>query len=59
MILVKESPDAIKNFSSGENPDVDVRNDDVVEVAELLVLEEGVRHPDPVRVRHRQVLQFA
>ena len=54
-----KSPDTIKNFSGGKDPDVDVRNDDVVEVAELLVLEEGVRHPDPVRVGHRQVLQFA
>ena len=52
-------PNTVEDIPVGENSDVDVWNEDVVEAAFLLVPEEGVRHPDPVRVGHRQVLQFA
>ena len=32
--------------------------EDVVEAADLLVAEEGVRHPHLGRVRHRQILDL-
>lgn len=51
-------PDAVENLSCGENSNINVWHDDVVEVSELFVLEKRIRHPDAIRVRHRQVLQF-
>lgn len=48
-------PDAVEDIAVGEDPDVGVGEDDVVEVACLLVLEKQVRHPDFVRLRQCQV----
>ena len=39
-------PDAVEDVAIREDPDVDIVDEDVVEVAALLVAEEGVRHPD-------------
>ena len=43
--------DAVEDVAIGVNPDVEVRRQDVVEIAKLLVPEESVRHPDLARVR--------
>jgi hypothetical protein len=39
-------PDAVEYVSVGEDSDIEVGLDDVVELALLLVPEEGVRHPN-------------
>ena len=52
-------PDAVQNLAVGVDADIHIGHDDVVEVTRLLVLEEGVRHPDLLRVRHGQVLDLA
>ena len=51
-------PDAVQHVSVGVDPDVEVGLDDVVELAVLLVAEEGVRHPDLGAVRHGEVLDL-
>ena len=43
--------DAVEDVAIGVNPDVEVGGQDVVEIADLLVPEESVRHPDLARVR--------
>ena len=53
------SPYAEENISIWENPDIDVVDKDGVEVTELLVAKEGVRHPHLVRIRQGQILQLA
>ena len=52
------SPDAVEDLAGGVDSDVDVGDDDVVEVASLLILEKCVRHPDFIRVRHSQVFDL-
>ena len=42
----ERNADAVENVAIGEDSDVDVIDEDVVEVTRLLVAEEGVRHPD-------------
>ncbi len=44
-------PDTIEDVSVGVDPHVQVGLDDVVELARLLVSEEGVRHPHLDMVR--------
>ena len=46
-------PDTVEHVAVGEDPDVDVVDEDVVEVTSLLVAEEGVRHPHLLRVSQR------
>ena len=43
--------DAVEDVAIGMDPDVEVGGQDVVEIADLLVPEEGVRHPDLACVR--------
>ncbi len=40
------------------DPDVEVGGEDVVEVSDLLVPEEGVGHPNLTRVRQGQIFYF-
>ena len=54
-----KSPDAVEHFPSRVDPDVNIGHDDVVEVARLLVPEEGVRHPDLLGVGEGEVLHAA
>ena len=51
-------PDTVEDVAIGEDPDVDIVDEDVVKVASLLVLKEGVGHPDLVGVCHRQVFNL-
>ena len=44
--FIEVLPDAIENHAIRIDSDVDIGDDDVVEVASLLVSEESVRHPD-------------
>ena len=48
--------DAVEHVAVGEDSDVEVGGEDVVELPDLLVPEEGVRHPHLARVRQGQVL---
>ena len=51
-------PNTVEDIPVGENSDVDVWNEDVVEATLLLVPEEGVRHPDLLGIGHREVLDL-
>jgi hypothetical protein len=51
-------PYTVEHIPVGENSDVDVGDEDVVEAALLLVPEECVRHPHLLGVRHREVLDL-
>ena len=51
--------DAVEDIAVREDPDVDIVDEDVVEVARLLVPEEGVRHPDLLGVGEGEVLHAA
>ena len=51
-------PNTVEDIPVGENSDVDVWNEYVVEAAFLLVPEEGVRHPDLLGIGHREVLDL-
>ena len=48
-------PDAVEDVAVWEDPDVEVGGEDVVELPDLLVPEEGVRHPHLARVSQGQV----
>lgn len=48
-------PNAVENVSIGKDSDVEVGLDDLVEVALLLIAEEGVGHPHLARVRQGKV----
>ena len=50
------SPDAVEDVPVGEDPDVEVGEDDVVEGALLLVPEERVGHPQLPGVPQGEVL---
>ena len=50
--------DAVEDVPVGMDPDVEVGGEDVVEVSNLLVPEEGVRHPNLARVRKGQIFYF-
>ena len=50
--------DAVEDVPVGMDPDVEVGGEDVVEVANLLVPEEGVGHPNLARVRQGQIFYF-
>ena len=54
--LISCSPDAVEDVPVGEDPDVEVGEDDVVEGALLLVPEEGVGHPQLPGVPQGEVL---
>ncbi len=43
-------PDAVEHVAIGEDPDVDVVDEDGVELTGFLVPEEGVRHPNFARI---------
>ena len=47
--------DAVEHVAVGEDSDVEVGGEDVVELPDLLVPEEGVRHPHLARVSQGQV----
>ena len=49
------SPDTVEDVAIWKDPDVQVGQDDVVEVAVLFVLEEKVGHPNHVGVSEGQV----
>ena len=51
-------PDAVENITIRVDPDVEVGGEDVVELSDLLVPEERVRHPDLADVGERQVFDF-
>ena len=51
-------PDAVEDVAVGKHPDIEVGGQDIVEIADLLVPEEGVRHPDFARLRDCQILDF-
>ena len=46
---------AVEDVAVGEDSDVEVGGEDVVELPDLLVTEEGVRHPHLARVSKGQV----
>ena len=48
--------DAVEDVAVGEDSDVEVGGEDVVELPDLLVPEEGIRHPHLARVSQGQVL---
>ena len=50
-----DPPDAVEDVAVWEDPDVEVGGEDVVELPDLLVPEEGVRHPHLARVSQGQV----
>ena len=50
--------DAVEDVPVGMDSNVEVGGEDVVEVANLLVPEEGVRHPNLARVRKGQIFYF-
>ena len=50
-----DPPDAVEDVAVWEDPDVEVGGEDVVELPDLLVTEEGVRHPHLARVSQGQV----
>ena len=50
--------DAVEDVAVGEDSNVEVGGENVVELPDLLVTEEGIRHPHLARVRHRQVFYF-
>ena len=49
------SPDAVEDVSVGEDPDVQVRREDVVELADLLISKKGVRHPHFACISQSQI----
>ena len=54
-LLFPPPPDAVEDVPVREDPDVEVGGEDVVELPDLLVPEEGVRHPHLARVSQGQV----
>ena len=54
-LLFPPPPDAVEDVAVWEDPDVEVGGEDVVELPDLLVPEEGVRHPHLARVGQGQV----
>ena len=50
-----DPPDAVEDVAVWEDPDVEVGGEDVVELPDLLVPEEGVRHPHLARISQGQV----
>ena len=50
-----DGPDAVEDVAVWEDPDVEVGGQDLVEARNLLVPEEGVRHPHLARVSQGQV----
>lgn len=54
----KHLPYTVKNRSVWKYADVDIRHDDVVEVAFFLVRKEQVRHPNTIGFRKRKILEF-
>ena len=50
--------DAVEHVPVRVDPDVEVGGEDVVEVADLLVPEECVGHPDLARVRQGEIFNF-
>jgi hypothetical protein len=54
-MLVQLIPNAVEDVSVWKNSDIKIWLNDVVELAVLLVPEEGVRHPDLSRISHGQV----
>ena len=46
-------PYAVQDVPVGEDPDVEVGLDDVMELALLLVPEEGVRHPHLLKTKKK------
>ena len=51
-------PYTVEYFAVGEDANVDVGHDDVMKMALALVGEEEIGHPDLIRIRQCQVLQF-
>ena len=51
-------PDAVEDVTVGEDTDIEVRGEDAVEPGDLLVPEEGVRHPHLACICHGQVPDF-
>lgn len=58
MRSTRNLPNTVQDGTVWKYSDVNVRHDDVVEVAFLLVGEEQVRHPHSVRFGQSQVLDF-
>lgn len=58
MRSTRNLPNTVQDGTVWKYSDVNVRHDDVVEVAFLLVGEEQVRHPHSVRFSQSQVLDF-
>ena len=50
-------PYTVEYFPIGEDSNVHVRDNDVVKMSCLLVLEKGIWHPYFVRISHGEVLQ--
>ena len=50
--------DAVEDVPVRVDSDVEVGGEDVVEVSDLLVPEEGVGHPNLARVRQGQIFYF-
>ena len=49
-------PDTVEDVTIREDPDVDIVDEDVVEMASLLVPKECVRHPNLLRVSQGEIL---
>ena len=54
----QRDPDAVEDVTVGEDTDIEVRGEDAVEPGDLLVPEEGVRHPNFASICHGQVADF-
>lgn len=52
-------PDTVQDISIWVNPDIQVGLKDIVETADLLIPEEGIRHPHLAWICHGQVFDFA
>ena len=54
----QRDPDTVENIPIWVDSDVEVGGEDVVELSDLLVPEESVRHPDLADIRQSQVFDF-
>ena len=58
-VLEELVPDAVEDIAVGEDPDVDVVDQDRVKLTGFLIPEKRVRHPDLARIREGQVFHPA
>ena len=57
-MVVRWSPDTVEYVTLGKYPDVEIRSQDIVKTANLLISKESVRHPDFRGIDQRQILDL-